>query len=343
MNTTTGPREDSVDDTALRALRLFQTGQPEVGLQMYCTLFQDRRAVDIPVGLHARMLEAEGWSDAAQTIVRRALQAGWDIGCRLGPETARRQEYEAFFASGRANARMVANYLLLLDRMGDGNAMRPWTALDPLLQQCMLPADGLSPDLIDAAADTLGTMARPLAPERENRSVRDLRRIVDTHLSPNPVLKELHGAVTATALAYVRLLQDAGHPYARLRDGDLTPYSWGVVSDGVGHNVPHHHGDAFVVAVAYLRVPDLAEEAGNYRLHLGAPEEAIDPTRWEAASIRPRPGQIVLMPGYFCHWTRPYPGGGSRISLAVNYRARATGDVMADMCTALTGAAMHRS
>lgn len=314
-------KQDEIQALVLRAMSRFQAGDVDAGLALYDRALCTPPDNSIPIGLHCRMLTTIGQGPAADHIRRRALGFGWDIASLLGPLTARRQEYEALLSQGQGNASMVDGYLRVLDQIGDVAAIRPWTALDPLLQQRVLPA-GLSADLREAAADALYDRALQHPPQSENKSIRNLRRVKRAHAINHPALTALHEALHELARGYADMLRGMAHPHGLLAPGEFALRSWGVVSDGTGYNVAHAHGAAFVVAVTYLRVPALTGRGvDDCQLHVGAPPGVAHPHAWMDANISPEPGMVVLMPGYFQHWTRPYSGGGTRISLAVNFVA----------------------
>ena len=318
---------DTPRTLAVQAMRRFQAGDADAGLVLYNRVLRSRPDSAIPIGLHCRMLKTLGQGDAADIIRRRALVCGWDIAALPAPLSTQRHEYERLLADGIGNAKMVNGYLGVLDQIGDVDAIRPWTAVQPLLQQRVLPADLLAMGLPDQAADALLDRVRDQPPEAVNRSGRNLRQVMQTQAIGHPALTTLHKAMHGLAQEYARMLREAAHPYARLGAEAFAPFSWAVISDGTGHNVAHDHGAAFVVAVAYLKIPPLAgRRAEDCRLHIGAPPLAANPGAWTAADISPEPGMVVLMPGYFYHWTHPYPGGGTRISLAVNFWPQHAGD-----------------
>jgi uncharacterized protein (TIGR02466 family) len=104
--------------------------------------------------------------------------------------------------------------------------------------------------------------------------------------------------------------------------------SWANVSDSGGFNVEHIHGATFWSCVYYVsvgegeggalilhdpRMPALRMHAPHYRFKdLGA-EVAVD--------IKPKPGMIILFPGWLSHHVEPWHGTGTRISVAMNIRA----------------------
>ena len=104
--------------------------------------------------------------------------------------------------------------------------------------------------------------------------------------------------------------------------------SWANVSEAGAFNMPHVHGGTFWSCAYYVsigegeggalvlhdpRMPGLRMHAPHYRYKdLGA-----DVT----AEIKPKPGLMVLFPGWVLHHVEPWHGTGMRISVAMNIRA----------------------
>jgi uncharacterized protein (TIGR02466 family) len=104
--------------------------------------------------------------------------------------------------------------------------------------------------------------------------------------------------------------------------------AWANVSAGGHFNMPHVHGGTFWSAVYYVavgegqggelvlhdpRMPALQMHAPGVRFRgLGAEGEV---------AITPRPGLMVLFPGWLAHSVEPWQGSGQRISIAMNLRA----------------------
>jgi Putative 2OG-Fe(II) oxygenase len=87
---------------------------------------------------------------------------------------------------------------------------------------------------------------------------------------------------------------------------------------------PHHHGNSFVVAIAYI---DVSEDSGDlliqdpltqYHWHNRIDKRKTGSTRASLA-ITPSTGMIVAMPGYLIHSSEPKPPGKNRFIVATNY------------------------
>lgn len=104
--------------------------------------------------------------------------------------------------------------------------------------------------------------------------------------------------------------------------------AWANVS-GSGHfNMPHVHSATFWSAVYYVAVGD--GEGGELVLHdprmpglnMYAPHLRLRGLGPEViAKVAPKPGLMVLFPGWLSHSVEPWQGKGQRISVAMNIRA----------------------
>jgi hypothetical protein len=92
------------------------------------------------------------------------------------------------------------------------------------------------------------------------------------------------------------------------------------VSDGASYDLSHIHTHAWASGVYYVVEPPTAREPGSHQgwLHLGPPEErgVTAQQGWAERHIAPKPGRLVLMPGYFYHHTRPMGVDEERICVA---------------------------
>lgn len=104
--------------------------------------------------------------------------------------------------------------------------------------------------------------------------------------------------------------------------------SWANVSGSGSFNMAHVHGATFWSCAYYVsvgegeggelilhdpRMPALMMHAPHYRFRDLGPEVAVD--------IKPKPGLMVLFPGWVSHHVEPWHGTGTRISVAMNIRA----------------------
>ena len=103
---------------------------------------------------------------------------------------------------------------------------------------------------------------------------------------------------------------------------------WANVSGDGAFNMPHVHGGTYWSCVYYVSVGK--GEGGQLVLHdprmpglrMHAPDYRFKNLGSEVtASIKPKPGLMVLFPGWLSHHVEPWHGTGERISVAMNIRA----------------------
>ena len=105
--------------------------------------------------------------------------------------------------------------------------------------------------------------------------------------------------------------------------------AWANVSQSGHFNMPHVHGATFWAAVYFVRTGE--GSGGELVLHdprmpglqMHAPGVRFKGNGEEGeVAISPRPGLLVLFPGWLAHSVEPWHGTGNRISVAMNIRAR---------------------
>ena len=93
------------------ALSLLLAGEIDPGLARYRVALRGDAAAAVPVGSHIMFLERSGRAEAAAALASLAVRRGADIAAHplgLGADPARAAaDYEALFARGIANSRMV--------------------------------------------------------------------------------------------------------------------------------------------------------------------------------------------------------------------------------------------
>ena len=127
----------------------------------------------------------------------------------------------------------------------------------------------------------------------------------------------------ATALASAHTVSTGNEGVAR-----WIVDSWANVSGSGSFNMAHVHGATFWSCVYYVSVGK--GEGGELILHdprmpalrMHAPHYRFKDLGVEvAADIKPKPGLMILFPGWVSHHVEPWHGAGTRISVAMNIRA----------------------
>ncbi|WP_296717600.1 putative 2OG-Fe(II) oxygenase [Erythrobacter sp.] len=143
----------------------------------------------------------------------------------------------------------------------------------------------------------------------------------------DPVLADLHAAITETLDTYRAQLppSDQTHPLLRHRD---VPWrlagSWSVRLTGGGdHHKAHIHPQGIVSSALYLVVPDQAQDESERAgwLEIGRPPPDLRLDLEPLQVIRPREGHLALFPSTLYHGTTAFgsPGNASAERLTVAF------------------------
>jgi hypothetical protein len=314
---------DDAGGLALQALRQFKARNFEEGASLYRRALKMPDGAAVPICRHLRLLAGSGLSDAAAIVERIALREGADLSSgptanRGNPQNAV-AEYEALFARGTVNARMMANYVAALSLAGASAKLA--AANDPatLFRRTTLRVDApLEPFLARVADSLLRAQTREF--ETARKSLREIDRVRRANTLDDPALVALHRAVRDQVADYIADVAASGHMIASWLSSRFSLQSWGVISQGAGYSAPHIHGGCWVVAVAYIvgEAPAPGDgPAGTMRI---GPTEEGDPAcdGWPDITVAPIPGTLVIMPAFYTHWTVPLARPGLRISVAFN-------------------------
>jgi uncharacterized protein (TIGR02466 family) len=159
--------------------------------------------------------------------------------------------------------------------------------------------------------------------EPRGKSIRKGWRNNETTRSTLPASAALTAALRSEVETCIAALPlDAGHPFLASRPTAFRINGWSVVSDGSSYHQPHIHPDAWISGVYYVVRPPVSREPGSNRgwMTIGPPEFAGDPDLhlpgWDSRLAEPEPGNLVLMPAYFYHRTRPMGVDEERICVA---------------------------
>ena len=116
-----------------QALALMLRGETEQGLALYREALKGDHLPDAPVGMHLKILEDAGRSEAAAELLDMAVKRGANVAVKAGgfgaDSSEAAAEYEDLFERGIANSRMAHEYLLVLEQLGRWDDLR--AMLDP--------------------------------------------------------------------------------------------------------------------------------------------------------------------------------------------------------------------
>ncbi len=303
------------EDEANAGLMLLMQGALEAGLAHYLAGFSVEHIQRLPIGLHLHLLENAGRRDEANALRVLSVRKGANVAIRhvaLGaPPAEAIPEYEALFASGIANARMVDEYLGLLSAVGRTDDLRRWLAPDLLFRTIQLDADFAQK--VEAAV-----LAREEQGLRKSlRAIQDMRRVMDLHRDPDPVLRRLFATLTAEMEDYFAAWRASAHPLAPLVPETLRMSGWGLIARGKGIVARHIHPRGWMTGVYY---PNAIPQGGGALCVSGKDEGDGAARGWFETQVEPRPGLLVLMPSFYTHWTEPPAEGGLRLSVAFDVR-----------------------
>lgn len=317
---------------ALAALRLCEQGEDAPGVQQYRDALARPDGRRLPVGFHAALLDGGGRIHAADDIRRAAMHLGLDLSAASWPMsrgnyTAALAEYRRCFDGGIATAEMVERYLVCLSRLGMAAELGAMASPVALFRREYIDAATIDEPAWTRLAETLrGTPKREF--QEKTRSVRRLDRVWRTHLLTDPPVVALHDVVRRRMQAYIASVRSSDHPVGRWLPESIDLCSWAVIaSEEGGYNVPHTHGGAWVVAVAYIEGRECVDGSDDGALRVGPPTEGNhECAGWPDLVVAPIPRTLVVMPGFYTHWTMPMRVAVPRMSVAFNAVAKLRDD-----------------
>lgn len=308
---------DRLGRDARDALALLVSGNCEAGLELYDRALRTSLGHTLPVGLHLLLLEGAGKRDAAVRLRELALRRGGNIvlkGVAIeGSAEESAEAYEALLERGHFNTRMMESYLMLLTRLG-----RVERIAELCHQELLLRAVRVGP----SPAELAGRVQEVLLQEEEAaayaeaaQSVRHQRQISPLDKIGDPAISTLLSLLRDETAEYLRAWAGSSHALARYVPRAFRLEAWALISRGSGYNVPHIHHRGWATGVYYPGGLNWGETGGE--LCIGAPE-AVSGARagWPAATFRPEPGLLVLIPSYYTHWTVPLGRPGLRTAIA---------------------------
>ena len=288
-------------------------GNVEQGFDLYERCLRDAEFSNPPAGLHIGLLEQAGRAAEAQRLTALALRYGADLAPRAGsflgaePRVAA-QEYEALFALGLINARMIYRYLLALARLDRWREHAEILAPGRLFKSV-----ALDPALAEAVDALLLDLEQRAQAQESAQSVRNMRMTTSLGSMDHPAARALVQAISAHAADYLAQWRASDHPLARFAPERLELLAWGLISRGEGYNVPHIHGEGWATGVFYPR----SIEGDGGELVVGRPEGAPgSDADWGGRTVKPEAGTLLLFPSFYTHWTVPLNRPGLRTSVA---------------------------
>jgi uncharacterized protein (TIGR02466 family) len=134
------------------------------------------------------------------------------------------------------------------------------------------------------------------------------------HAHTNRAVQSLMARIRAVAADVTARMSGEGEPC------ELS--AWANVNRAGDYNLPHNHHCTWAV-VYYVRVPPSAgadRRAGTLELLDPRPAATMSPTPGQRQRhfVHPRPGMMLLFPGWLSHMVHPFTGPGERISIACN-------------------------
>ena len=155
--------------------------------------------------------------------------------------------------------------------------------------------------------------------EPDNRAIRKGWRnngIIESSLTAGRALSKMLREHVDQYIA--SLPEDSDHPFVASRPSEYVLEGWAVVSDGASHHPSHIHPRAWMSGVYYVVRPPVSLQDGTDRgwLRVGPPKRNRALAGWDTRLVEPEPGNLVLMPGYFFHDTRPMAVDEERICIA---------------------------
>jgi hypothetical protein len=319
------PDTDAESDRACRAvaasaLAMCCAGDAEGGLARYREVLSASTAAHaVPIGLHARILEAHGVASLADTLRQIGVSVGADLSlARLmaAPPQRAVDEYRELFARGMVNARMVANFLRGLDELGQTEELTARLDADGLIRVVSLP------DSVrwSGIAELLANGTDGVVWQEAVQSVRKMHFVGGLHAHPHPLIRSLMADLGREIETYLQAWRRSERWTAPWIPRRPALNAWATLSRGEGYTTPHLHPWGWVTGVCFVAAPahGRTDVDAPGALRIGPPPGARHPAAWPDRTIAAQPGVLVLMPSYFTHWTNPIGAPGLRIALAVD-------------------------
>ncbi len=155
-------------------------------------------------------------------------------------------------------------------------------------------------------------------PTYHNPHLHVTEELLDDDPGPMADLKDLFVAAIERYLATVPRFPP--HPFLERWPKQWRLAAWATLLNGQGNLLPHIHFEGYLGGVYYPELPDEVYAASDSKagwFELGRPPEEFALTAQPAVrAYQPRPGRLLLFPGYFYHCTVPFTSTQRRISIA---------------------------
>ncbi|HEY4940307.1 MAG TPA: putative 2OG-Fe(II) oxygenase [Rhizomicrobium sp.] len=148
--------------------------------------------------------------------------------------------------------------------------------------------------------------------------------------SPKPVFRALAEEIRGHVERYIaQLPAGSDHPFVAARPEHYDLRGWAIVSNGESRLDSHFHPRAWLAGVYYVVQPEIADSPGSDGgwLRVGPPTRGgvTVADGFPERRVKPEPGHLLLMPGYFFHELPPMGVAQKRISVAFNVMPREFG------------------
>ena len=143
------------------------------------------------------------------------------------------------------------------------------------------------------------------------------------HKRPEPCFKKLNDLIIECVLGTSELLaKSTGRKFPKVT---TTSEMWAMVMRDGNYTIPHTHADSHWASVYYPDCGDAdeAQHADSGKITFVDPRMGVLPVpglNMALANyvVNPKPGQLMIFPGWLTHYVHPYRGNRPRVSVACN-------------------------
>ena len=332
--------EDLSHTLAAAAIGLAKSGDRSGAQAALNRALRARENDKLPIAFFTSVLRQSGapeladwFRDAAIAGGKDALAAVPDYEERLAansPDAAAAAcaGYEALFAAGAMNPKMIGRYAICLSRAGRWDDLALLQGPEALFQCQRLERMARFASLEAFHAQLLDEM-RAGAERSFYQGRRFMYGVERLHN-----IQRLEGVAVQALMAVVRSSMTAqaeavaalppSHPMQRLKPGNQDLRLWSNIYGPGAYVDMHIHRSAWLTGIYYPEAPEVDWGATPHggMLRVGCPDAlgGIPGPGWVERQVHPAPGVLVIMPAYFYHWSLPYQGAGQRIAVTIDWR-----------------------